>query len=150
MQTIFVLFIVFFILSIVGIFLFAQQKAANNIKVDEHLTLAQIKKSKMIALLPEVQYSSNNVVLDDHYDKLALASFKNIIQENPQYYKSILGSIKLTILEYDFQSGWSEEVYYNNELLNYSNKKNFQVPIVLTNPENYEKKIGVIYVEIYS
>jgi hypothetical protein len=150
MQSAIVLMIIIFLLVVGSIFFIAQQKTFSNKKLDQLLVISQMKKSKNIALLPEVQFTADNVILSDHYDKLALLSFKKIIDENPGVYKAMFHSTKIFFDEFDYYSGWKETVVFDFAPAEFVSKKEFQIPVALTEPETYKKTVGIIHVEIYN
>lgn len=150
MQSAFSLLIIFFLIAIAGIFIMVQLKSANNQKLDQFLIIAQIKKSKNIALLPETQYTSENIAVSDHYDRAALMAFKDIIDNNQIYYRPMFQNVKLRLEEYDFRNGWQEEIIFDYSPKKFSNMKEFQIPVALTESEDYKKTFGVIYLEVYN
>ncbi|MCM2325764.1 MAG: hypothetical protein NDI94_04825 [Candidatus Woesearchaeota archaeon] len=150
MQSAFSLLIIFFIIAIAVIFFVVQMKSMNNQKLDQFLIISQIKKSKNIALLPEVQFTSENIAVSDHYDKAALMAFKEIIDNNQIYYRPLFQNVKLRLDEYDFKTGWKEQVIFDYSPKQFSDMKEFQIPVALTDPEEYRKSFGVIYLEVYS
>lgn len=150
MQSAIVLMIVLFLFSVGAIFFIAQQKSSSQKKLDQILIISQMKKSKNIALLPEVQFSADNVIVADHYDKLALMSFKKIIDDNTLTYSSLLQNTKIVLSEYDYFNGWTDTTILDYSPEDYVAKREFQIPVALTEPDTYIKTVGIIYVEIYN
>jgi len=150
MQSAIVLMIILFMLAIAAIFFFAQQKTSTSKQLDQLLIISQMKKSKNIALLPEVQFSSDNVIVSDHYDKLALLSFKKVIDDNPLTYKQLLANTKITLSEYSYTNGWKEMTIVDYSPDDFTSKREFQIPVALTEPDTYNKTVGIIYVEIFN
>ncbi len=149
MQSAFALLFVFFILSVAAIFLISQQRQETKAKVEQFLIMSQLKKSMSVALLPEVQYSSDNVVKIDNYDRFALFSFKDIVMANPETYSQMFKNVKLRLEEYDYVNGWESYELFSFAPAAFESKKEFKIPVTLRDQVTQKKTFGVIYLEIY-
>ena len=149
MESAFVLIIIFTILSIAIIFVIVQQRNAAKESLDQYLILSHLKKSSAISLLPEVQYSTGTVSPGDHFDRVALLSFKDTIEENKLYYTQLFQNVKIRVDEYNYTGGWEEYDLFDFSPANYDSMMEFIIPVVLVDPEDYGKTLGVIYLEIY-
>lgn len=149
MQSAFALMFVFFILIVASIFLIVQQRQQTKNKLEQYLVLSQLKKSMSVALLPEVQYSSDNVLITDNFDRFALFSFKQIIDQNPNHYSQMFNNVKLTVSEFDYKNGWETYEIFSYVPEEFVSIKEFKIPVTLTDASTYKKTLGVIYLEIY-
>jgi hypothetical protein len=149
MESAFVLIIIFAILSIAIIFVIAQQRGASKDQLEQYLILSHMKKSSAISLLPEVQYSTGTVSSSDHYDRIALLSFKDTVESNRLYYTQLFQNVRLRVDEFDYLSGWTEYELFDFSPSEYESMMEFIIPVVLVDPETYDKTLGVIYLEMY-
>ena len=148
MQTVFVIFIIFILGFIAFMVVISQQKSSTKTQLEQSLVITQVKKAQILSLLPELHCSRENVLIADCYDKLAINSFKT--RSDQLYYKSLLGNAIITIKEYDFSSGWSEEIIFSNPKEKYETKKLISVPVRIYQTKENLNKVGVIDIEIYN
>jgi hypothetical protein len=153
MENAFVLLIIFVILIIAFVFVVGMQKSAQNDKIQEFKELELIKKSQILNFLPEMQCSDNNIIDPDCYDILKIEAFKQQIEENPDYYNTLLGKINLTVKKFEPSPDYNE---WNGEWNIYDNTKGedegvrqVQFPVLLKNVTEKADYFGVVIIGVY-
>lgn len=148
MQTVLILVFVFFILAIAFIFIVAQQKNVVKDKLNEQLILIELKKSQIANYLPEIQCSSNAVMIEDCFDRIALKQFFDKTNSS-NYYLELLGNIKLSVSEYE-NGNWTTIMIYDNPKETYDSKRLIKMGVVIFDPITNKKIPGVMNLETYN
>ncbi len=148
MQTIFILIIVFFLGSLIVIFLVSNQQYSQNNRELQKMIMLDIKKTQIVDYLPELKCSQNTNYALDCFDKYAIKSFLENYESNQLYYTGLLGFMKIIIIEYDTNNS-TETVVYNHELENYETKRVYSLGISILDPIERKIKPGVLHVEIF-
>jgi len=146
MESIFILILIFFIISIASIFIFAKMKANDKDRLEQQLVLTELKRMQIANYLPELQCSFNGIIDHECYDMMAVEAFKEKA-ESPDYL-SLLGSMNLIIEEYDGE--WVKHVVVNASKEKFDTKTSMNYPITLYYPLTNKKNPGVVHLEIYT
>ncbi len=153
MENAFVLLIIFVILIIAFVFVMVMQKSAQKDKIQEFQELEIIKKAQVLNFLPEMQCSDNNNIDPDCYDILKIQIFKKYLDTDKLYYHSLLGYIKIEIIQYDPSPGVNQEidrwVVYDNPKPDYSGQRLVQFPVLLKDVTENSNYFGYIKLGVY-
>ncbi|HIH42258.1 TPA: hypothetical protein HA246_01300 [Candidatus Woesearchaeota archaeon] len=149
--------IIFFMLLTLG-FIFYGKIGGHSAKQDIEKFAQQraVKLAKIVAALPEVRCSEENVPVQDCYDLLRVESAKTLIENNYQYYLEILGYSRVAIEE-KYPGNATLIIYDNQPDINaVSNIEEIRfsyipiyIPITLFNATINQYSFGVLEVGTY-
>ena len=158
MENVFVLIVIFILLSIAFIIAVAYYRAGQVEKNLEFKEIAIIKKSQILSFLPELQCSDNNNIDPDCYDIYKIESFREHLQDNPLYYSGLLGNVIIKVSEFDpspSENEWKREwIIYDNPKADtssedYAGVRAVHFPVLLKDPRRDEGHFGVVYLGVY-
>ena len=153
MENAFVLLIIFIILIIAFVFVMVLQKSDQKDKIQEFKELEMIKKAQILNFLPEMQCSDNNNLDPDCYDILKIEIFKKHLETDKLYYHSLLGYIKIEIIQFDPSPEINKEIQrwivFDNSKPEDSGYKQVQFPVSLRNVIDNDNYFGIIKLGVY-
>ena len=153
MENTFILIIVFLILSIALIYVMVMRNAEQKDKLSEFKDIELIKKSQILNFLPEMQCSDNNNLDPDCYDILKMVAFRDYLEQDKLYYRSLLGNIKIRVVRYDpspeVNSQNEEWVICDFEKPESNGYREIQYPVLLKDVIANSNYFGIIYLGVY-
>jgi hypothetical protein len=155
MENTFILIIIFLILSIAFVFVIIMQNAAQKDKISEYKDIELVKKSQILNFLPEMQCSDNNNLDPDCYDILKMEAFRDYLEEDRLFYRSLLGNIKIRIERYDpspemaSNPNIEEWVICDYPKPESNGYKEVQFPVLLKDVIENSNYFGIIYLGVY-
>ena len=156
MENAFVLLIIFVILALAFIFVIAMQRSSQREKIAEFNEIELIKRSQILNFLPEMQCSDNNNLEPDCYDIYKIQAFKDKLESDTayyNYYKTLLGTIKIDIKKYNpspNRNEWSDTIHlYDNKPADYEGIKIVRFPVLLKDKPLDTDGFGIIELGVY-
>ncbi len=151
-ETIAVLIVFFFILSIGMIFYAREMEKSQLTELEEGFELQALDVIQLTSNLPELQCSSDNIIIENCFDLAKLKSFAQIYQgQNIQYYTNVLGKSRVVLNEiYPGSDTWTlhDQKPLDDKKWNTMHKS--QIPIsILDNLDDGQYRAAVLTIEVY-
>lgn len=153
-ETIAVL-LIFFVLVGFGLVFYSRiQGQSFQAKQEENFELKAIQTAQLVSFLPELQCSSNNIIVDDCFDILKVEALSEIIS-NPQnqklkneYYYDFFEFSSITIEQvYPLPvTSWS---IYEKTTEKTKAKSSIKIPVSLYDASSREYNFGILTVDVY-
>jgi len=153
-ETIAVLLIFFVLIGFGLIFYGNMQTGIIQETSEENFELKAIQTAQLVSFLPELQCSSNNIIVDDCFDILKVEALSEIIS-SPQnqklkneYYYDLFGFSSITIEQiYPFPvASWS---IYEKTTEKTKAKSSIKIPVSLYDPTSRAYNFGILTVDVY-
>jgi len=149
-ETIAVL-LIFFILVGFGLIFYGRIQASGfQATQEENFELKAIQTAQLVSFLPELQCSSNNIIVDDCFDILKVEALSEFIEQNPnirnEYYYDLFGFSSITIEQvYPSELSWK---VYERTLTGNKAKSSIKIPVSLYNASSRAYDFGVLTVDV--
>ena len=150
-ETIAVL-LIFFVLIGLGLIFYGRIQAGSFQETqEENFELKAIQTAQLVSFLPELQCSSNNIIVDDCFDILKVEALSDYIEQNPNirdtYYYDTFGFSSITIEQiYPFVVSWS---IYERTTERTKAKSSIMIPVSLYNASSRAYNFGILTVAVY-
>lgn len=150
-ETIAVL-IIFFVLIGFGLVFYSRiQGQGFQEKQEENFELKAIQTAQLVSFLPEIQCSSDGIIINDCFDLLKVKALSEIIGNDQklrtEYYFDTFGYSDISIKQiYPPGSIWT---IYENPLDGYKTKSSVKIPISLYDAKKREYGFGVLNIDVY-
>jgi hypothetical protein len=153
MESAMVVLVIFLLIAFGLIFFIGQQQATAREKLAEYNNINMMKKTEVLGFLPELQCTFDGVVDGNCYDLIKLMHFSEIYSANDFYYRSLIGNLKITIMQFDPSPGQNRyvrviELYDYNKSVD-KGYKHMSFPIQLYNASINAYYFGIINISIY-
>lgn len=148
-ESIGILFVFFMLLVIVMVFYARLQTGKVVEQKEEQFIKRSIEISQVVAFLPEVQCSRNNIVEDNCFDLYKIEALKNVNTEEKSrlYYYDQFEYSNITIQRV-FPEG-DDVILYDNPKPGWTGKSVIPVPITVYDPVERHYGFGVLQVATY-
>ena len=153
-ETIAVLLIFFVLIGFGLIFYGKIQGQGFQERQEENFELKAIQTAQVVSFLPELQCSSNNIIVDDCFDILKVEALSEIIS-NPQnqklkneYYYDLFGFSSITI-EQVYPLPVASWLIYEKTIEKTKAKSSIKIPISLYDPDSRAYNFGILTVDVY-
>lgn len=149
-ETIAVL-LIFFVLVGFGLIFYGRIQAGSfQATQEENFELKAIQTAQLVSFLPELQCSSNNIIIDDCFDILKVEALSEFIEQNPniknEYYYDLFGFSSITIEQvYPSELSWK---VYERTLTGNKAKSSIKIPVSLYNASSRSYNFGVLTVDV--
>ncbi len=150
-ETIAVL-LIFFVLIGFGLIFYGRIQAGSfQEKQEENFELKAIQTAQLVSFLPELQCSSNNIIVDDCFDILKVEALSEFIEQNPnirnEYYYDLFGFSSISIEQvYPSVVSWS---IYERTTERTKAKSSIMIPVSLYNASSRAYNFGILTVAVY-
>ena len=150
-ETIAVL-LIFFILVGFGLIFYGRIQASGfQATQEENFELKAIQTAQLVSFLPELQCSSNNIIVDDCFDILKVEALSEFIEQNPnirnEYYYDLFGFSSITIEQvYPSELSWK---VYERTLTGNKAKSSIKIPVSLYNASSRSYNFGILNIDVY-
>jgi len=149
-ETIAVL-LIFFVLVGFGLIFYSRIQAGSfQARQEENFELKAIQTAQLVSFLPELQCSSNNIIVDDCFDILKVEALTDFIAQNPsirnEHYYDLFGFSIITV-EQVYPSGLSWRVY-EKTINGDKARSSIQIPVSLYNASSRSYNLGVLTVDV--
>ncbi len=150
-ETIAILLIFFVLIGFGLIFYGRIQGQSFQEKQEEDFELKAIQTAQLVSFLPELQCSSNGVIVDDCFDILKIKALKEFIQHNPnignEYYFDFFGFSRITIEQiYLTPASW---LIYEKTSEKTKAESSIMIPVSLYDPTLRAYNFGILTVDVY-
>ncbi len=152
-ETIAVLLIFFVLIGFGLIFYGKIQRQGFQEKQEANFELKAIQTAQLVSFLPELQCSSNNIIVDDCFDILKVEALTEIIEQpsnvkiKNEYYYDLFGFSSITIEQvYPSVVSWS---IYEKTTEKTKAKSSIKIPVSLYNASSRAYNFGILTVDVY-
>ena len=150
-ETIAVL-LIFFVLIGLGLIFYGRIQAGSFQETqEENFELKAIQTAQLVSFLPELQCSSNNIIVDDCFDILKVEALSEFIEQNPnirnEYYYDLFGFSSINI-EQIYPSVVSWSIYERTTEITKA-KSSIMIPVSLYNASSRAYNFGILTVAVY-
>ena len=143
-------FIIFFVLIGFGLIFYSRiQGQSFQEKQEENFELKAIQTAQLVSFLPEIQCSSDGIIINDCFDilKIEALNYVNTGEIRNEYYFDTFGYSEISINQiYPPGVNWN---IYERSLTNSEAKSSIQIPISLYNASSRRYNFGVLNVAVY-
>ncbi|MBS1266904.1 MAG: hypothetical protein MAG795_00873 [Candidatus Woesearchaeota archaeon] len=151
-ETIAVLVVFFFLLSI-GMVFYARESKINSLAERERgYDLQALDVIQVVSNLPELQCSSDGIIIENCFDLAKLESFEELKGKNSQYYTNAFGFSRIIIDEIypNDDNKWEIHNQKPEDDRKWSSMDKSTIPIsILDNLDNGQYRAAVLTIEVY-
>ena len=146
-ETIAILIVFFFIVAFGLVFYSQMQSRGVKSELQERYELRSMNTAQLANYLPEIQCSSENIVVDNCFNLVKLEHFSEVASDSRLYYYNLFYSSNITVMQvYPSEKSWK---LYSNVQPDWTENSKSQIPILLYDPIEKRYNTGVVLIEVY-